>query len=63
MTNKDSMETIIKRSKIIGSLRKNLVGNGYLEVETPTLSSSCGGALAVNNSINTEAFCHIPQRP
>ena len=46
-TNKSSLDTLKKRSKIISSLRQFLESEGYIEVETPILSSSCGGAIAV----------------
>ncbi|MCX6810578.1 MAG: lysine--tRNA ligase [Candidatus Berkelbacteria bacterium] len=35
-----------KRSKIIASIRQFLVGNGFIEVDTPTLQPIAGGAVA-----------------
>ena len=39
-------EIFIKRAKIITSIRKTLDDKGYLEVETPILNPSSGGAIA-----------------
>ena len=44
--NADSKDTLIKRSKIISSIRRFLDGQGFLEVETPMLVSNAGGAAA-----------------
>ncbi len=46
ITNQESKETFIKRSKIISSIRRYLDGQGFLEVETPMLVSNAGGAAA-----------------
>ncbi|MFC5543207.1 MAG: lysine--tRNA ligase [Bacilli bacterium] len=46
MTNPQSKETFITRSKIIRSIRNFLDGQGYLEVETPILHTVAGGAAA-----------------
>lgn len=46
MTNADSKETFITRTKIIRSIRNYLDGQGYLEVETPILHTIAGGAAA-----------------
>lgn len=46
ITNMDSKQTFILRSKIIQSMRKYLNNNGYLEVETPMMHSIPGGAAA-----------------
>ncbi|RAV09663.1 lysine--tRNA ligase [Paenibacillus contaminans] len=42
----DVRESFILRSKIIQSMRRYLDGQGYLEVETPTLHAIAGGASA-----------------
>jgi len=42
----DRRQVFIKRSKIIESVRKTLVKEGYIEVETPTLQPLYGGANA-----------------
>lgn len=44
--NPEVQETFILRSKIIQSMRRYLDGQGYLEVETPTLHAIPGGASA-----------------
>ena len=46
MTNAESKETFIARSKIIRAIRNYLDNHGYLEVETPMLHTIAGGAAA-----------------
>lgn len=46
ITNADVKDTFVKRSKIISAMREFLDKKGYLEVETPVLSSIAGGAAA-----------------
>lgn len=46
ITNHESKETFIMRSKIIQSMRRYLDGAGFLEVETPMMHSIAGGASA-----------------
>ncbi len=46
ISNKESFDRFVKRSQIISSIREYLNGNGYLEVETPTLHNEAGGATA-----------------
>ncbi|OZU89552.1 lysine--tRNA ligase [Virgibacillus indicus] len=46
ITNMDSKETFVLRSKIIQSMRKYLNEQGYLEVETPMMHGIPGGASA-----------------
>ncbi|HLR02669.1 MAG TPA: lysine--tRNA ligase [Virgibacillus sp.] len=46
ITNVDSRETFVLRSKIIQSMRKYLDGLDFLEVETPMLHGIAGGASA-----------------
>lgn len=44
--NDDSKETLITRTRIISSMRRYLDNLGYLEVETPILHTTLGGAAA-----------------
>ncbi len=44
--NSEVRDTFIKRSRIIGSIRRYLDDRGFLEVETPMLVSNAGGAAA-----------------
>lgn len=46
ITNQESKETFIKRSKILHEIRHYLDEEGYLEVETPMLHAIAGGAAA-----------------
>ena len=44
--NPESKDVFIKRSKIISAIRRFLGNQGFLEVETPILTSNAGGASA-----------------
>lgn len=44
--NEDVKDTMIKRSKVISSIRHFLDGQDFIEVETPMLVSNAGGAAA-----------------
>ncbi len=44
--NPEVKDTFIKRSQIIGAIRRYLDGQGFMEVETPMLVSNAGGAAA-----------------
>ncbi len=46
ITNNESKETFIKRSKIISTIRKFLDSKDFIEVETPILVQNPGGAAA-----------------
>lgn len=46
ITNQEVRETFIKRSKIVSGIREFLDQKGYLEVDTPMLQTSAGGAAA-----------------
>ena len=46
ITNPESKDTFIKRSKIISTIRRFLDTQGFMEVETPMLVSNAGGAAA-----------------
>jgi len=64
ITNMDSRETFVLRSKIIQSMREYLNGNGFLEVETPMMHSIPGGASARpfithHNALDIELYMRI----
>ncbi len=64
ITNEDSRETFIARSKIIQSMRRYLDGQGFLEVETPMLHAIAGGAAARpfithHNALDTQFYMRI----
>ena len=44
--NPDVKDTFVKRSKVIGTVRRYLDAQGFMEVETPMLVSNAGGAAA-----------------
>ncbi|MBM3329991.1 MAG: lysine--tRNA ligase [Calditrichaeota bacterium] len=44
--NRDSRDTLIKRSRIVRELRLFFEGKGFVEIETPVLQPLYGGALA-----------------
>ncbi len=46
ISNEESRRTFTLRSRIISATRRFLDGEGYLEVDTPVLQSTAGGALA-----------------
>ncbi len=46
ITNQESKQTFINRSKIISAIRKYLDNEGFMEVETPMLVYNAGGAAA-----------------
>ena len=64
MANPEVRETFVTRSKIIASIRRFLDSRGYLEVETPVLQSSAGGAAARpfvthHNTLDRDFFLRI----
>ena len=64
ITNMDSRETFVQRSKIIQSTREYLNGQGFLEVETPMMHSIPGGAAARpfithHNALDIELYMRI----
>ena len=64
ITNMDSRETCVQRSKIIQSMREYLNGQGFLEVETPMMHSIPGGAAARpfithHNALDIELYMRI----
>ena len=44
--NQEAKDVFVKRSKIIGEIRRYLDGQGFMEVETPMLVHNAGGAAA-----------------
>ena len=46
ITNPESKDTFIKRSRIISTIRRFLDAQGFMEVETPMLVANAGGAAA-----------------
>ncbi|WP_285117873.1 lysine--tRNA ligase [Lactococcus petauri] len=46
ISNKESFNRFVIRSKIISEIRRYMDGRGYLEVETPVLNNEAGGAAA-----------------
>ncbi len=64
IANEEVKELFVKRSKIISSIRRTLDNKGYLEVETPTLTPSAGGAIARpfethHNALKMQLFMRI----
>ncbi|MFC3931453.1 lysine--tRNA ligase [Streptococcus dentapri] len=46
ITNRESLDRFVTRSKVISEIRRYLDGIGFLEVETPILHNEAGGAAA-----------------
>lgn len=46
ISNKESFDRFVTRSKIISEIRRFMDNRGYLEVETPVLNNEAGGAAA-----------------
>ena len=64
ISNKESKETFIMRSKIIQSMRRYLDNDGFLEVETPMMHGIPGGASARpfithHNTLDIELYMRI----
>lgn len=64
IANEEVKDIFVKRAKIISSIRKTLDNKGYLEVETPTLTPSAGGAIAkpfetYHNALKMPLFMRI----
>jgi lysyl-tRNA synthetase class 2 len=64
ITNNDSMDTFVKRSKIISYIRKSFENKGFLEVETPILNNIPGGAnarpfITHHNALSVDRYLRI----
>lgn len=64
ISNRDSFDNFVTRSKIVSEIRNYLNQQGYLEVETPTLHNLAGGAAARpftthHNALDIELYLRI----
>ena len=64
ITNRESYNRFVNRSKIVTAVRNYLDSNGFLEVETPVLHNQAGGAAARpfithHNALNIDLYMRI----
>lgn len=64
ITNSDVKELFIKKQKFWATVRNFLINKGFLEVETPVLENSAGGAAATpfrthHNALNLDVYLRI----
>ena len=64
ISNKESYDRFVNRSRIISAIRRYLDGEGFLEVETPVLHTQSGGAAARpfithHNALDIELYLRI----
>ena len=64
IANPDSQKIFLTRAKIIGSLRRQLEGQGFVEVETPMMQPLYGGAAARpfvthHNTLDVDLYLRI----
>lgn len=64
LANQEVKEIFIRKAKFWQSMRNFLVSNGFLEVETPVLENSAGGASATpftthHNALNIDVYLRI----
>lgn len=64
ITNQESYDRFVKRTKIISAVRRYLDGEGFLEVETPVLGTRAGGAAAKpfithHNALDIDMYMRI----
>ena len=64
ITNEDSRDVFIKRTKIVSAIRRYMTGRDFMEVETPMMADLSGGATAAPfttfyNALDTEMFLRV----